>query len=831
MARRSSSSASAAEEHILDIDVSAEMRDSFLEYAYSVIYSRALPDARDGLKPVQRRILYAMSEMGMRPDRGHAKSARIVGEVMGKFHPHGDAAIYDALVRMAQPFTLRVPLVDGHGNFGSLDNGPAQPRYTEARLAPAALLMTGSLDEDVVDLVPTYDNQLTQPEVLPAAFPNLLVNGSSGIAVGMATNMVSHNLKEVIDAARHLLKHPNAGLDTLMRYVPGPDLPGGGRIIGLDGIRAAYRTGRGTFRTRATVSIENVTPRLKGIVVTELPPGIGVERVTERIKDAVESKRLTGVSDVIDLTDRAHGLRLVIKVKSGFNPDAVLAQLYRLTPMEDSFGINNVCLVGGQPQTLGLKDLLTVYLDHRIEVVRRRTRYRLDQRTERLHLVEGLLIAIADIDEVIAVIRSSEDSAAARTRLMTVFDLSQQQAEYILELRLRRLTKYSRLELEAEQGELQADIATLSGILADEDALRSLVSDELAEVARVHASPRRTVLLEADATTVNSGAPLEIADDPCVVLLSGTGLIARTGADVAEGGTEVGQRRAHDVITHAVPTTARAEIGALTDTGRVLRVRVVDTAVLPPTAGTPSLSGAMPVSELVDLGKQESVIGLCRIDGDAPPVALGTAAGVVKRVRIDAPKADAWEVISLKAGDRVVGAAAAGEADDLVFVTSDAHLLRFAAALVRPQGQPAAGMAGVRVAAKQSVVSFTVVPAGVPAEVVSIAGSSAGLPGTQPGSAKVTPLPQFPAKGRGTGGVRCHRFGREQDALIAAWAGPAPAIAVTAGGKAVALPAATDRRDGSGQPLSQPVAAVGGPVAGILAAQADPGLTSGLAHP
>ena len=330
------------EERILDIDVSEEMRGSFLEYAYSVIYSRAIPDARDGLKPVQRRILFQMNEMGLRPDRAHVKCARVIGDVMGKLHPHGDGAIYDALVRLAQPFAMRVPLVDGHGNFGSLDSGPAAYRYTECRLDPAAMLLTGSLDEDVVDMRPNYDGQEQEPEVLPAAFPNLLVNGASGIAVGMATNMAPHNLGEVIAAARHLIKYPDATLDDLMRFVPGPDLPSGGKIVGLDGIREAYETGRGSFRTRASARIESITARKKGIVVTELPYNVGPERVRERIADLVRSKKLQGVADVEDYTDRERGLRLVVEVKNGFNPEAILDQLYKLTPLEENFAINNV---------------------------------------------------------------------------------------------------------------------------------------------------------------------------------------------------------------------------------------------------------------------------------------------------------------------------------------------------------------------------------------------------------------------------------------------------------------------------------------------------------
>ena len=797
-------------EKIVDIDVSAEMQGSFLEYAYSVIYSRALPDARDGLKPVQRRILYSMAEMGLRPDRGHVKSARVVGEVMGKLHPHGDSAIYDALVRLAQPFSLRVPLVDGHGNFGSLDAGPAASRYTECRLAPSALLMTAGLDEDVVDFGPNYDNQLTQPEVLPAAFPNLLVNGASGIAVGMATNMPPHNLVEVISAARHLISHPDARLADLLRFVPGPDLPTGGKIVGLDGVRDAYAGGRGSFRTRATTRVENVTPRRKGIVVTELPYTIGPEKVIEKIKDAVQAKKLQGVSAVTDLTDRSHGLRLVIEVKTGFNPDAVLEQLYRLTPMEDSFGINNVCLVDGQPRTLGLRELLVVYVEHRIAVVRRRSAYRLARRQERLHLVEGLLVAILDIDEVIQLIRASDDADTARQRLMGVFELSQAQADYILELRLRRLTKFSRIELETERDQLLAEIESLTELLGDEQLLRTTVSDELAEVAKTYGTPRRTVLLEGSGVATRAAAaPMEVADDPCWVLLSGTGLLARTTDDAPLARS--GERKAHDVLVSAVRTTARGEVAAVTDRGRMVRLGAVDIPALPPTAGVPSLAGGAPLTEFLQLEPGESVVALCSLSLDGAGLALGTADGVVKRVVPDYPgNRDAWEAVSLRDGDSVVGAVELGsDGDELVFVTSDAQLLHFGAGKVRPQGRSAGGMAGVKLSAGARAVFFGAVAAGAEAEVLTIAGSSSALPGTQTGTAKLTPLSEYPGKGRATGGVRCHRFVRGEDELILACVGAAPVRAVAAGGGAVDLPPATGRRDGSGTPLAQPVHAAG----------------------
>jgi DNA gyrase subunit A len=798
------------EERILDVDVADEMRGSFLEYAYSVIYSRAIPDARDGLKPVQRRILYQMQEMGLRPDRAHVKCGRVVGDVMGKLHPHGDGAIYDTLVRMAQPWVMRVPLVDGHGNFGSPDDGPAAYRYTECRLAEPATLLTGSLDEDVVDMVPNYDGTLEQPDALPSAFPNLLVNGAAGIAVGMATNMPPHNLGEVIEAARHLLAHPGATLDDLMRFVPGPDLPTGGRIIGLEGVREAYETGRGAFRTRASARVENITPRRKGIVITELPYAVGPERVRERIADLVRSRKLQGVNDVEDYTDRNTGLRLVVELKSGFVPEAVLEQLFKLTPLEDSFSINNVALVEGQPRTMGLKELLEVFVAHRLEVVRRRSEFRRRKRQERLHLVDGLLVALLDIDEVIQLIRSSEDSTAARERLMGVFDLSDAQARYILDTPLRRLTKYDRLELETEGETLRREIAELSAILDDEWLLRQVVSDELAEVAAAHATPRRTVLLEsAGVPAVVTASSLEVTDDPCLVLLSSTGLLARTVT--GEALPQAGKRTKHDVVISSVAATARGQVGVVTSSGRLLRLPVLDLPALPPTAQAPTLTGGAPLKEFVELASGERVLCLTTLGSDSPGLALGTELGVVKRVLPDHPaNKDAWEVIRLDDADQVVGAVELRTgAEDLVFVTSDAQLLRFGAGSVRPQGRSGGGMAGIRLGSGARVIYFGAAEADRDSVVVSVAGSSTALPGTQPSTVKVTSYTEYPAKGRATAGVRCHRFLRGEDTLFLAWAGVAPAMAAAASGVPITLPPPTGRRDGSGTPAPQAIAAIG----------------------
>ena len=790
------------------------MRGSYLEYAYSVIYQRALPDARDGLKPVQRRILFSMNEMGLRPDRGHVKCARVVGEVMGKLHPHGDASIYDAMVRQAQPWAMRVPLVDGHGNFGSLggDDLPAAMRYTEARMSREAMLMVGSIDEDTVDFRPNYDGQEMEPQVLPAAFPNLLVNGASGIAVGMATNMVPHNLTEVIAAARHLIAQPDATLDDLMRFVPGPDLPTGGRIIGLDGVRDAYETGRGTFRTRATAHIENVSPRRKGIVVTELPYNVGPERVIAKIKDAVQAKKINGIADLKDLTDRTTGLQLVIEVKNGFNPEAVLEELYRLTPMEESFGINNVALVDGQPRTLGLRDMLQVYVDHRIDVVRRRSMFRRRKREERLHLVDGLMIALLNIDEVIQVIRQSDDSAQAKQRLMEIFELSEIQAQYILDTPLRRLTRYDRLELEKEKEQLTREIAELTEILESETKLRGMVSKELADVAKEYGTPRRTVLLESSGQATTVAVPLEVADDPCLVLLSSTGLLARTGS--AEPLAAEGPRAAHDVLVSVIRATARGQIGAVTSAGRMVKIDVLDLPALPASATPPSLAGGAPVSEYLSLEPGETVVGIASVDASGAGLVLGTAQGVVKRVVPDYPaNRDEFEVIGLKDDDQVVGAVQLESEDqDLVFIASDSQLLRFEASLVRPQGRPAGGMAGIRLSPGARVVWFGAVDPAQAAVVITISGSSTALPGTQTGAAKVASYADFPAKGRATGGVRSHRFLKGEDTLLLGWAGPAPARATSASGRPVALPTTLGRRDGSGETLANPVAAVGGPL-------------------
>lgn len=885
-------------EHIVETPLNEEMSKSFLEYAYSVIYARALPDARDGLKPVQRRIVYQMGEMNLTPDRPYMKSARVVGEVMGKLHPHGDSAIYEAMVRLAQPFAMRLPLVDGHGNFGSLDDGPAASRYTEARLGPAALGMNADIDEDTVDFTPNYDNKLKEPTVLPAAIPNLLVNGGSGIAVGMATNLATHNLGEVVNAAKFLMAHPDATLEQLMRYVPGPDWPTGGTIIGRDGIREAYATGRGTLTTRAATHIEHVTARKQAIVVTELPYMVGPEKVIERISDGVKNRKLEGISGAFDLTDRHNGTRIVIEIKTGFDPHAVLVQLFKHTPLQDNFAMNNVALVDGRPHTMGLKEMLQVWVDHRRVVIRRRSEYRKKKALERLHLVEGLLLAMLDIDEVIQVIRTSDDADAAKTRLMAVFDLDEVQAQYILDLRLRRLTKMNRIELEAERDDLKKRIEELTRILASAEALDHVVTSEMDEAVDKWGSPRRTVLLDADpdgtltpvvaqgsgtsgisksaleavksATTISSAeadvaaaaaaakktgeqsaltGALKIEDEPCVVMMSATGLIARTtpsAMDVFNSRSASDERLHDDQITTIFRTSTRATYGLVTSAGRLVLAHVVDLPALPASA-TLSLQDGVQADDLISMTESTDPVRGERVvtaiameqsadngenggDGETtaeakplPSLAIGTRNGVVKRWNREAPTTmDSWPVIDVKDGDEVVFAAVAENDDRLVFVSSDSSLLTFDAKNVRPQGRTAGGMAGIKLAEGAHVMAFNVVPAGkvawtyeegengltsgAGAVVLTVAGDEDALPGTENGAAKVTPLEMYPTKGRATGGVRSQRFLKGQNTLILAWVGPYPLHASTSAGSPVELPKPDMRRDGSGVDLASPIA-------------------------
>lgn len=785
---------------ISDIDVVEELSKSFVEYSLSVIMARALPDVRDGLKPVHRRVLYSMSNMRLFPSRDYTKCAAVVGDVMRFYHPHGDAAIYEALVRLAQPWSMRLELVDGHGNFGSPDMGPAASRYTECRMSEAAVAMTADIDEGTVDMVTAYDGKGEEPSVLPAAFPNLLVNGSYGIAVGMATNMAPHNLGEVVAGLRAMLADPEISLAEMMRYIPGPDLPTGAIIHGLDQVREAYATGRGIFKMRAKATIEDVSARKRGIVVTELPYGVGPEKVVAKIKEMVNAKRLLGVADVKDLTDRKRGTRLVIDVKTGFKPEAVLDSLYRLTPLEESFGINNVALVGNEPRTLGLLELCRHYLDHRFEVLRRRSSYRLRRAEARAHIVEGFIKALASIDEVVDVIRKAKDSAAARKALMKSFELSEIQAEHILDMPLRRLTSLEVTKLRDELAELTATIADLKDLLGSDQRMRSTIASELDKMVDAFGSPRRTQLIDGVVASAAITSALEVPDVACRVTLSSSGLLGRV--DATEGCIPAFKAKPgrHDLVASSIDTTTRGTCGVLTSRGRLLRIEVMELPILD------QKSRGGQVAEFVALEASERAVALVSL---TKGLVLLSAGSVLKRVSADSlPSRDGAVVIGLKDGDELVGAAEVEDANtgaiELFVVTSDAQLLRTGAGDIRPQGAAAGGVGGMRLSGGARIVAFAALDAGALDKAVVVTVSNAG-------SVKLTPAAEYPAKGRTSGGVRCQTFRKDEDELGAAWIGPGVPLALTANGAAVTLPSERGRRDGSGVKLDAQIAFLGTP--------------------
>jgi len=716
-------------ERITDIDVTAEMQQSFLEYSYSVIYARALPDVRDGLKPVQRRIIHQMRDMGLLPSRGHVKSSRVVGDVMGKLHPHGDQAIYDALVRLAQPFSMRLPLVDGHGNFGSLDDGPAAARYTEARMSQGSVALTAEIEEDTVDFIPNYDSQLTEPSVLPAAFPNLLVNGASGIAVGMATSMPPHNLGEVTKAAIKVLQG-NYSLKKIMQVLPGPDFPGGGIITAVDGVEQAYETGKGSLKVRARVSIETLSKRKLSLVVTELPYQVGTERVIEKIKDAVGSKKLVGISDVQDYTDRKHGLRLVIEIKNGFDPQEVLEKLYKLTPLEESFSINNIALVDGRPKTMGVVELLEHFIEHRKDVSTRRTKFRLQKAQSRLHLVQGLEIAVLNIDEVIELIRSAETVSEANEKLRQVFDLSEAQAEHILELRLRRLTRFSVIELQNESETLRAQIEEFENILNHPEQLTQLVKTELEQISKELATARRTQIR----TAVDETQELMTA-------LSCDGKLVRMPAQ-------------QSIAKGCSTRTITGEVVAITRNGMLHKINAID---IPPVESAEQLGSIPTIDEFLELSDDAvaSVIGYT-----GQPIAMATSQGVVKRIS-ELPEKDAVKIISLSDADKLIAASESKEF--LMFVTKQGQGLKIESSTVRAQGLQAAGMQGIKLAEDDQLIGFS--SCDVDELLLTASEAGDGLLGAEFGKGKSTPVSDIPKKGRATQGVKLQRFGKQDKQL------------------------------------------------------------------
>jgi DNA gyrase subunit A len=720
---------------VVDVDVAHEMSESFLAYSMSVITSRALPDVRDGLKPVQRRIIYAMYGMGIRDDTPTRKSARVVGDTMGRYHPHGDGAIYDALTRLGQDFGRNVTLVHPQGNFGSLDDPPAASRYTECCLTSAAMDMIGEIGEDTVDFRPTYDGEGVEPITLPALLPNLLVNGVSGIAVGMATNMAPHNLGEVYEAIKLVMtkRRPKPTIDELMAVLPAPDFPTGGVIID-EGLRDAYLGGRGTIRVRARAEVGQVSARKQGIEITELPYLVGPERVIAKIKELMLAGRLNGIADVKNLTDRHHGLRIQVECKSGVNPRAVLTELFRLTPLEETFAINNVVLVDGEPRTLGLQELCEAYVDHRLDVVVRRSRFRLGKARDRLHIVEGFLIALDAIDEVVRLIRASQDTAEARAALMETFSLSELQANAILEMPLRRLTALEALKLEEERDELTATIADLEALLGSEQRQRTVVLKELGALVDRLGWERRSRIIDTDDVDDVLPAeplPLEITDDPCTVTFTTSGLIGREPGD----GTPKPTLGRHDVLVDLARTTNHATVFALTDRGRALTVTAMD---VPEVAGRNRGAAA---SEVVDLQHGESVVAVV-VPGEHP-LLLVTRTGMAKRLSPDelAGTRSGQPVVKLKDDDLLVAAFAAPDGAEVVLVADDAQVLRTSVDTISLQGRGAGGVAGMKLRSGAAIVAAGPAPEG--AMVLSV---------TDTGTAKLTDAAEVPAKGRGTGG-------------------------------------------------------------------------------
>jgi DNA gyrase subunit A len=743
------------------IEIQEEMERSFLEYSMSVIVQRALPDVRDGLKPVHRRILYAMSEMGLRPDRPYSKCAKVVGEVMGRFHPHGDLAIYDALARMVQDFSLRHPLIDGHGEFGSPspNDGPAAPRYTESKLAPLALVLLDGIDEGTVDFEPNYDGTEVQPVVLPARFPNLLVNGSQGIAVGMATNIPPHNLTEVIDATRYLLDHPEATTDDLLRFVKGPDFPTGAMILGRAGILDGYRTGRGSIKLRATAEIVEARGGVNQIIVSEIPYQTSVEVISQKIAELVASGDLTGISEVEDHS-AGRDTKLVITCKRDANANVILNNLYKHTPLQTSFGINMLALVDGVPRVITLVQALTAYIAHQVEVVTRRSEDRLRRASERAHIVEGLLRAIDLLDEVISCIRASEDRAAARANLMLdPFRFSEAQATHILDMTLGRLTRLGRAELEEEMARLRATIAELEAILGDESILRGVISTELASVSERFSSPRRT-LITHDPGDLNTEDLID--DDEVVVTLTRAGYIKAVASDAfrtqARGGRGIqGTRlKEEDLVTTVIHTTALAHLLLFSNTGKVYRLRVHEVPLKERTArGTP-------IVNLLPLEPGETIQAIVetRSFEAGEYLVFATKAGQVKKTSLaeyDKSRREGFIAINLHSGDELVRVIRTSGDDDVFMVSKSGMTIRFAESEARPMGRSAAGVRGMRLRSGDEVVACDVARQGLDLLIV-----------TDEGYGKRTKIDHFNTQARGGQGVRGIRLTARRGSVVAA---------------------------------------------------------------
>ncbi|MBW3576650.1 MAG: DNA topoisomerase 4 subunit A [Actinobacteria bacterium] len=796
--------------HVVDVPIEDRMQQAFLDYAMSVIVDRALPDVRDGLKPVQRRILYSMWESRLVPDRPYRKCASTVGEVMKKYHPHGDAAIYDALVRMAQDFSSRDPLIDGHGNFGSVDGDPpAAMRYTEARLSALAMQLLAGIDEDTADFRPNYDGYEQEPEVLPARFPNLLVNGATGIAVGMATNIAPHNLGEAIDATLHLLAHPDATLDDLLELLPAPDFPTGARIVHTDGIRGAYATGRGAVTMEAVATTEVRTGNLPRIVVTEIPYQVNKATLLGKIAGLVQDRRIDEIRDLRDESSR-DGMRIVIELKRGEDPAPVLEKLYRSTDLRSNFNINCVALVDGAPRTLGLKDCLSEYISHQRQVLTRRTTHRRDQAAARAHVLEGLLTALDHLDEVVALIRAADSADAARTGLVARYELSETQANAILDMQLRRLARLERRKLEDEYRELLAMIEQLEAVLADPGRLDALLANELRDLKRVHATPRRSAIVAEgiaaeDVLAGGSRAGFE-AQDVTVYVTRGGSL-----KPIPQRRTSPAHKHPSDPVVAVLRCTTDHTVLLIDEEGTGYRVDLPDVPVVRPrdrgthaaqTLGEPP---AAAIAGAVVLPDPAAGAGTGEGSPDAVTVVTASAQGQVKRTAVGEyeTRARTLQAAGVKHGDRIVAVALCDDDDDLVVAHSGGLVTRFRAQDVRPMGRTATGVIGMDVPDGQTVVNVSVVEGGRDdGDMVTISAD---------GAAKRTPLEEYGVKGRGGKGVQSGAeallfCGSAADLHIA---GEQPAVI-----RPVELPDArrTARGTDLGVPVGAPVVAEASPV-------------------
>jgi DNA gyrase subunit A len=773
------------------IDIEEEIRSSFLDYAMSVIVSRALPDVRDGLKPVHRRILWGMLEQGLRPDRPYKKAARVVGDVMGKYHPHGDQAIYDALVRLGQEFSSRYPLVDGQGNLGSIDGHPAAAmRYVECRLDALAMELLRDIEAETVDFQPNYDGEEREPVVLPARFPNLLANGGTGIAVGMATNIPPHNLGEVIDGVIAAIDKPEITVAQLMRHIKGPDFPTGGTIMGRDGIKEAYNTGRGSIRMRAKVTVEEDSKGRQRLVVTEVPFQVNPARVAEKIADLIVSKRLPDAVNVKNESSGRGGMRLVIDLRRGANPQIALNKLYKQTQLQETFGVIMLALVDGVPRTLRLDEVVQHYITHQIEVVTRRTRYELRKAEERDHIVQGLLIALANLDEVIKIIRGSADADEARTKLMTRFKLSEIQANHILDMPLRRLTRLEREKLEEEHKQLLATIRRLKALLKDPKKIRGVIKDELTDIKKRHADPRRT-----DIRAEEGEIDIEdlVADQDVVITVSRAGYVKRMPVETyrrqGRGGRGVrgATLKEEDVIAHVFTTTTRHWLLFFTNSGKVYRVKVHEVPEGSRTArGT--YAANLPGVSLSGDEKIAAVIALKDYD-DARYAVFATKGGIVKKTPLreyDSPRTG-LAAITLRKRDRLIDVKLTNGRDDVILVSAGGKAIRFAESQARPMGRPATGVIGMRLAPKDEVIAMAL--AGEGQDLVTI---------TETGLGKRTSIREYPKKGRGGLGVITHKLTDRTGRVAGAYVGSKDqdVFVISTQGIVIRVPASEIRQTG-----------------------------------